>query len=562
MKNFLTVFSITILLLNHSLGENGFAVITANAAEVAPKKKLQKTEPTNDIDRGLTVVDKNRDSRRRVALVIGNSNYRSSPLKNPANDAHAMASSLRRLGFDVDEKTDLGYIEMNKSIENFGKKLRNGGVGLFYYAGHGMQVNGANYLIPVDGQIEDENEVRFKAVDAGLVLAKMEQAKSDVNLVVLDACRDNPFSRSFRSISHGLASMDAPSGTFIAYATAPGKTAADGTGKNGLYTAELVKVLETPGIPLEQVFKRTLKAVREKSGNKQTPWVASNLEGEFYFIQPSSMTDLQSSDYRPHLIAPVQAAAPVQLKQVVSRDELPESASRGLTDPITGMQFIKVPSGCFRMGDTSENGSKDESPAHEVCLDEFAIGKFEVTQGQWKQVMGNNPSEFSSCGDDCPVEMVRYFDVKEFINKLNSLSNRNYRLPTEAEWEYACRSAGKNETYCGGDISDTVGWIYSSEGKTHVVGQKKSNELLIYDMSGNVSEWVQDRYNSKYYETSQRNNPEGPTSGSDRVYRGGSFKGDLLNKDKYGGMRATSRNKQGTSYLASDLGFRLVSPTP
>ena len=211
MKSFLTVFYLSILFFHSSIWEQiGCVVGTADAAEAAVKNKAQKTVQTSDVDRGVAVVEKNRDSRKRVALVIGNSNYYSSPLKNPANDAHAMASALRRLGFEVVEKTDLGYMEMNKTVESFGKKLRSGGVGLFYYAGHGMQVNGANYLIPVDAQIEDENEVRFKAVDAGLVLAKMEQAKSDVNIVVLDACRDNPFSRSFRSSSHGLASMDAP----------------------------------------------------------------------------------------------------------------------------------------------------------------------------------------------------------------------------------------------------------------------------------------------------------------------------------------------------------------
>lgn len=253
-------------------------------------------------DRGVKVVENSRDNRKRVALVIGNSKYHSSPLKNPVNDAHVMATSLRRLGFEVQEQTNLSYIEMNKSVESFGRKLKTGGVGLFFYAGHGMQVNGANYLIPVDAQIEDENEVRFKAVDAGLVLAKMEQAKSDVNIVILDACRDNPFTRSFRSASKGLASIDAPSGTFIAYATAPGKTAADGSGKNGLYTEELSKVLESPGIPLEQVFKRALKSVREKSGNKQIPWVASNLEGEFYFTSPPQMTDLHPSSVQPQTV--------------------------------------------------------------------------------------------------------------------------------------------------------------------------------------------------------------------------------------------------------------------
>ena len=246
--------------------------------------------------RGLAVVEKNRDSRKRVALVVGNSSYLSSPLKNPANDARTMARSLRKLGFDVDEKTDLNYFQFNEAVENFGNRLKTGGVGLFYYAGHGMQVQGNNYLIPVDAKMKSENEVRYKAIDAGLVLAKMEQAKSDVNIVVLDACRDNPFGRSFRSSSHGLANMEAPNGTIIAYATAPGKTASDGEGDtNGLYTAELVRVLDTPGLKVEDVFKRVLRGVREKSGNVQVPWLATSFEGDFYFTSPLGTTDVQAS---------------------------------------------------------------------------------------------------------------------------------------------------------------------------------------------------------------------------------------------------------------------------
>jgi uncharacterized caspase-like protein len=231
--------------------------------------------------RGLAVVEKNRDSRKRVALVIGNSTYLSSPLKNPENDARAMAATLRRLGFEVDERTNLGYIEMNKSVENFRKKLSTGGVGLFYYAGHGMQVNGSNYLIPVDSKIDDENEVIYKAVDAGLVLAKMEQSKSDVNLVILDACRDNPFARSFRSSGHGLAQINAPTGTLISYATAPGRTAGDGKGKNGVYTEALIQAMESPGLKVEEVFKKVRKLVLEKSS--QVPWESSSLVGDFHF---------------------------------------------------------------------------------------------------------------------------------------------------------------------------------------------------------------------------------------------------------------------------------------
>lgn len=274
-----------------------FSVTLSQAAE-STKKKTKK-DPTTD-DRSLAVVDKNRDGRKRVALVIGNSSYRSSPLKNPINDARTMAATLRRLGFEVEERTDLGYIPFNEAVENFGKKLRTGGVGLFYYAGHGMQVNGANYLIPIDAKIESENEVRYKAVDAGLIMAKMEQAKSDVNIVVLDACRDNPFSRSFRSGGHGLASIDAPTGTIISYATAPGKTASDGEDRmNGLFTAELVKAMETPGLKVEDVFKQVRKAVREKSANAQIPWESSSLEGNFHFVAPNSLSDLQLSADRP-----------------------------------------------------------------------------------------------------------------------------------------------------------------------------------------------------------------------------------------------------------------------
>ena len=268
-------------------------------------------------ERALNVVEKNHDSRKRVALVIGNGGYKSSPLKNPVNDAHAMAATLRRLGFEVDEKTNLGFIAMNKVIEGFGKRLKAGGVGLFYYAGHGMQVQGSNYLLPVDTEIEDENEVRFKAVDAGLVLAKMEQARGDVNLVVLDACRNNPFARSFRSATRGLASMDAPSGSMIAYATAPGKTAADGTGKNGVYTEELIRMLETPGLTIEEAFKRARKAVMARTNNAQVPWESSSLTGDFHFVSPSEMTNIKPAEIKP---TPVPKS---EIHQASESDDIP-----------------------------------------------------------------------------------------------------------------------------------------------------------------------------------------------------------------------------------------------
>ncbi|MBL7218006.1 MAG: caspase family protein [Desulfobacteraceae bacterium] len=220
----------------------------------------------------------------RTALVIGNGSYESAQLRNSVNDARDMTNALRSLGFTVIYKQNAKQRDMEKAIRNFGKRLRkHGGIGLFYYAGHGMQINGRNYLIPVDAEIETESDVGFEAVDAGRVLGKMEDAGNDLNIVILDACRDNPFARIFRSVTQGLARMDAPTGTIVAYATAPGSVAADGMNKNGLYTSMLLKHMTTPGLRIEEFFKRVRIDVMNESGTKQVPWESSSLTGDFYF---------------------------------------------------------------------------------------------------------------------------------------------------------------------------------------------------------------------------------------------------------------------------------------
>lgn len=238
--------------------------------------------------RGLRVTDAS--SERRVALVIGNSAYETAPLKNTVNDATDMAQALRELGFDVIYRENLNQNDMKRAMREFGSKLRNGGIGLFYYAGHGVAVKGVNYLIPVGAKVDSEEEVEYEAVDAGFVLAQMESAANSLNIVILDACRNNPFARSFRSASRGLAQMDAPSGTLIAYATAPGSVASDGTERNGLYTQELLKNMRTQGVGIEEVLKRVRISVRNMTQGKQTPWESSSLTGDFYF-NPANATN-------------------------------------------------------------------------------------------------------------------------------------------------------------------------------------------------------------------------------------------------------------------------------
>lgn len=235
------------------------------------------------------LVQENGDTKpqKRTALVIGNANYTvARKLANPSNDATDMTNSLKSLGFEVVSGTNLNLKQMNDKVREFGDKLKaNGGVGLFYYAGHGIQVSGRNYLIPVDAEIPREDEVDFNALNMDLILRKMATANNGLNIVILDACRNNPFARSWsRSTDEGgLAQISAPTGTFIAYATAPDRTASDGDGRNGLYTAELLKVMRQPNMKIEDAFKQVTISVDRTSGGKQVPWTSSSLRGEFYF---------------------------------------------------------------------------------------------------------------------------------------------------------------------------------------------------------------------------------------------------------------------------------------
>lgn len=223
-------------------------------------------------------------AEQRIALVIGNGQYKDAPLLNPVNDARAVAKALTRSGFRVVQKENIGRAEMQVALREFGDALKKGGVGLFYFAGHGVQVKGRNFLIPIDANIEREDEVAYNALDANQVLDKMEAANNRLNIVILDACRNNPFVRSLRSSGAGLAQMEAPVGTFIAFATAPGSVASDGQGSNGLYTQHLLRAMLRPGVKIEDVFKNVRAGVRRDSKGRQVPWENTSLEGDFVFV--------------------------------------------------------------------------------------------------------------------------------------------------------------------------------------------------------------------------------------------------------------------------------------
>jgi formylglycine-generating enzyme required for sulfatase activity len=224
-----------------------------------------------------------RVDERRVALVIGNGAYDTGRLRNPVNDAAAMSAALQGAGFEVTLLKDAGYQDIRRAVFSFGGALKRGGVGLFYYAGHGVQVKGANYLIPTNAQITAAEEVEVEGLNVNNVLARMASAGNRLNIVILDACRNNPYGQSYRGARSGLAQTQAPSGTYIAYATAPGQVASDGQGANSPFTEALISAMGRAGLKLEDVFKEVRGQVQTASRGDQVPWTSSSITGDFYF---------------------------------------------------------------------------------------------------------------------------------------------------------------------------------------------------------------------------------------------------------------------------------------
>jgi hypothetical protein len=247
----------------------------------------QAQQQTQQVLPATTRPSLNARNDRRVALVIGNATYKNSPLRNPVNDSNDMAQSLKAVGFDVVQINNATLAQMREATRRFADKLASSDVGLVYYSGHGLEVKGKNYLVPVNADISREYEVADQAFDASQFLEMMESIRGlnaqRVNILIVDACRNNDLPRSWRSTSSGLARMDAPGGTFISFATAPGKVAADGQGRNSPYTKHLLQAMKQPNVPIEQAFKLVRRNVMDETKGEQVPWDNSSLVGDFYF---------------------------------------------------------------------------------------------------------------------------------------------------------------------------------------------------------------------------------------------------------------------------------------
>ncbi len=224
----------------------------------------------------------------RVALLIGNNEYAATPLRNATNDAKDLAEALKGLGFKVIVRENASRRDMIEAIREFGQALEGATTAVFFYAGHAMQFKDRNYLIPIDAAMGSEEDVTFFSVEIGQIFDRMDRARTRFNFLILDACRDNPFAASFKTTSQGLAQMSSPSGTLIAYATAPGSVAADGYGRNGIYTKHLLQNINVPDLPVEIMFKRVREGVERETRKLQTPWDSSSLKGDFAFNTSSA----------------------------------------------------------------------------------------------------------------------------------------------------------------------------------------------------------------------------------------------------------------------------------
>jgi uncharacterized caspase-like protein len=271
----------------------------------------------------------------RMGLVIGNSNYSGAQLANPANDAKAIAEALGELGFQCQLLLNAGAREMEQAINRYGALLaEKKAVGLFYYAGHGAQLAWRNYLIPVDSHIRSLNDIPNQAVELNLLLSTLKRAANPMNVIILDACRDNPFGDSVPVEQKGLSQFDAPNGSLLSYATAPGNTASDGEGKNGLFTENLLREMRVSGAKLEDVFKRVRLKVRLKSQGMQVPWESTSLEEDFYFVQDKTAAE------------PV-ASADDKAKQFSDELAFWTSAQQTATVPAVEAYLVRYPNGSF-----------------------------------------------------------------------------------------------------------------------------------------------------------------------------------------------------------------------
>lgn len=533
----------------------------------------------------------------RHALVIGNSEYQHLPdLRNPRADAKAIAELLSEAGFEVSLHLNTTRKHLLNVLDEFQQRLAHESVALIYYAGHAVQVAGRNHLIPVDADVRSEVDVEAESLAVDRLLGKLEERHTRLNLILLDACRNNPFPSEYRGVRQGLSEVRAPTGTLIAYATSPGTVALDGDGQHSPYTASLLRHLRSPGLKIEDSLKRVRTELVLQTNLRQVPWESSSLYGADFILFPSESADL-SVDAPSQMLTPAPTVSAHRMEEAFAElmaqessnpdseqqstqwggflqdypDDFPDTdtdddlrriarqrlafwearvtesqdperreawAEGAWTEPYADIEFVAVAGNAhFRMGDVL--GEADGELAIQM-VPRFWMSRTEITEAQWQAVMQSSDTGPPAVGlkdklkqgwrslkeegrkvvrkgkqlwKGAPVKQsISRKGAEEFLERLDALHQNRYRfrLPNEAEWEYACRGGGLPVRF--GTGRDAISLAEASfapqpadQRPAYVSGPERTagksqpapagsfepNPLGLHDLSGNLAEWVE-----------------------------------------------------------------------
>jgi formylglycine-generating enzyme required for sulfatase activity len=425
---------------------------------------------------------------RRKALLIGNNKYPKQPLANAVNDATDLSATLRNAGFEAELLVDADLRTMDLSVQRFVQRLNPGDVALFYFSGHGVSIEGENFLLPVSFAAEMEADVRYQAYSAARVRDLIRSRNVRLSVLVLDACRSNPF-RGSRSSGGGLSGMSG-AGAFIAFAADEGRTADDNPKeRNGLFTKHLLKEALTPGLGLESLFTRVRSKVYEESQGKQTPFSYSGLLGDFYFVPAAAPP------------APPPTAPPPAPEPVVPKTPLPSFGEKRL-HPKDGLRYVYIPPGRSIIGCyPAATCQVEDLPGREVQTSTgFWMGETEVTREAYEKVIGPPPPLRSSTH----LKMLPVLQARLPVTDITAAQAQQYctqislRLPTEFEWEFAARAGTPSSqpqpmdayAWLAPDGTTSINELLRSGAATHAVAQKQPNLWGLYDMLGNVAEFT------------------------------------------------------------------------
>lgn len=514
----------------------------------------------------------------RSALVIGNRAYiHTAPLANPINDSADVAAALADLCFQVTLLTDVDRATFDRALRDFRREVAQADLALVFYAGHGIEVGGRNYLVPVDAELERDVDVEWEALDLDQVLRATATAMRQV--VILDACRNNPLARSMQrsvmsrgSTGLGLAPPATNDNQLVAYAASAGNTASDGAGRNSPYTRALLQHLREPGLEINILFGRVRDTVRASTAGAQIPGFYNQLPGEPYYLNPGlNLPGRQVRDLAFEADSGFALAADlVGERTVMDCDSCPV-----LTIVRPGSFVMGAPAG-------EANREEDEGPLHEVTIpDALAVGAFEVTFREWQTCVEDGgcrrtPNDESWGRFDRPVIDVNWSEARQYVEWLSEETGFEYRLLSEAEWEYVARAGMSASRYWEGiasaaceyaNVADDAArssgglrwpetWSFDdcNDGfdATAPAGSFSPNAFGLHDALGNVWEWTQDCWNDRYVQAPNDGSAWETGDCGRRVVRGAAWntQPEQVRVAVRDGVRARTRS--------NNLGFRVV----